>query len=72
MEDNRVNVSIQEWIYIAESNNNFTSGEKYYLFLTEGIGIMAIDNFKELKAVEKNRFISLEEFRNNKLNDLDI
>ncbi len=72
MNENRVDVSIQEWIYIGESNYNFTYEKKYYLFIAEGIGIMAIDNHKDLKGVEKNRFISLEEFRNNKLNDLEL
>lgn len=72
MDQYHYEMKFEEHIYIGETNEYFNNLEKYWILFSNVTGFMVIDKNGELISSKSEDFITISDFRDGKLKDLDI
>lgn len=72
MEEYPYEMKFEEHIYLGETNEYFNNLDKYWILFSNVTGFMVIDKNGELISSKSEDFITISDFRDGKLKDLDI
>ena len=71
-EEYQYEIKYEEHLYIGETNEYYNKSEKYWILSSNVTGFMAIDKNGDLMPCRIEDFITISDFRDGKLKDLDI